>query len=35
MTSPADWDDEDDFASIVTPARLNRFMSSPRWTEDQ
>jgi hypothetical protein len=34
MTDPG-WDDEEEINSIVTPARLNRFMSSPRWTPEQ
>jgi len=34
MTEPG-WDDEEEINSIVTPARLNRFMSSPRWTDEQ
>jgi hypothetical protein len=35
MTSAADWDDDEEIDSIVTPARLNRFMSSPHWTPEQ
>lgn len=31
MTEPG----TEEIASIVNPARLNRFMSSPRWTEEQ
>jgi hypothetical protein len=34
MTEPG-WDDEEEIDSIVTPARLNRFMSSPHWTPEQ
>lgn len=35
MTAPAPLDADDEIESIITAGRLNRFMSSPKWTEEQ
>lgn len=35
MSSPAPPEADDEIESIITAARLNRFMSNPKWTDEQ